>query len=181
MTQGRALRIAAGLTAFVLVVLGAVFAGPVIAQAASPGDSGEAAAAQMQERDAAYRQMLEQANSQLQDAYDQLALLQAGTPTADPGSYPVSPDLAAGLALQLAPGAKILSGPTLVDFRGTVAYEIILDHGAIYIDATNARLLYMGVEETAHASMTSGTSTSSSGYHESEEHEDYEGSSGYED
>lgn len=159
MTQRRALSLAAGLTAFVLVVLGAVFGGPMIAQAASPtGAIDAAAAAQLQEREAAYRQLLERANSQLQQAYDQIAQLQAGTPTdaAVTATYPVSADLAAGLALNLAPGARLVRWPSLVDFQGTVAYEIILDRGPVYIDATTARLLFNGTSRTANASLAGG-------------------------
>ncbi len=161
MTQTKALGMAAGLTAFVLVTLGAVFAGPMIAQAASPAPSVDAAgAAQMPQREADYQRLLQQANDQLQQAYDQIAQMQAGSSAqaVDPAGYPVSADLAARLALNLAPGARLVHWPSLVDFQGTVAYEIILDRGPIYIDATTARLLFNGTSPAANASLSSGFS-----------------------
>ncbi len=161
MTQRRAVTLAAGLTAFALVVMGAVFGGSTIAQAVSPGAPPDAAstadaAAQAQQQEAAYRQLIDQANQQLQQAYDQIAQLQAGAPTSAPalGSYPISADLAAGLAVSLAPGARVMRWPTLVDFQGTVAYEIILDRGAIYIDATTGGLLFNGTAQVANASVS---------------------------
>lgn len=78
-------------------------------------------------------------------------------------TYPVSADLAAGLALNLAPGARLAGWPSLVDFQGTVAYEIILDRGPIYIDATTGRLLFNGASRATNASVAAGFS---------DEHED---------
>jgi len=159
MTQRRAMTLAAGLTAFVLVALGAVFGGSTLAQAVSPGATVDAAsasdaAAQAQQQDAAYRQLIDQANRQLQQAYDQIAQLQGGAATDVPAlaPYPISADLAAGLAVSLAPGARVVAWPTLVDFQGTVAYEIILDRGAMYIDATTGRLLFNNAAQVVSVS-----------------------------
>jgi hypothetical protein len=57
------------------------------------------------------------------------------------------------LAVSLAPGARVMHWPTLVDFQGTVAYEVVLDRGTVYIDATTGGLLYNGTAQAANASI----------------------------
>jgi hypothetical protein len=169
------LTLAAGLTAFALVVLGAVFGGSTIAQAISPAAPADAAstadvAAQAQQQETAYRQLIDQANQQLQQAYDQIAQLQGGVATDAPAlaPYPISADLAAGLAVSLAPGAQVMRWPTLVDFQGTVAYEIILDRGTMYIDATTGRLLFSNAAQVANASV-GGSFGGEAGEHEDDD------------
>ena len=120
-----------------------------------------------QQRDLAYQQLIRQANEQLQQAYHQMmakkkrvpvqAQAQAPAvvqPTATP--YAVSADGAAGIALAASPGANLLATPELVDFQGTVAYEVRLDRGNIYVDATTGKVLYNGapvpVPHTSNAS-----------------------------
>jgi len=115
------------------------------------------------ERDAQYQQALEQANKQLQQAYflqkalaDELAnppatatpkprvfVQVAPTATAAP-AYPISPEQAMSLALNAAPGATVLGVPELVLFAGVPAYEVNLDWGKVYIDATTGAVLYNG-------------------------------------
>ncbi len=157
MKQRTALLVAAGLTAFVLVVVGGVAGAVAGASAASPTATVDPALqAQIQQRESAYQGLIQQANDQLTQAYQQLDQLQGQPQPAQssPTSYPVSPDLAASLALRLAPGSKLTSWPTLVDFQGTVAYEVVLDRGTVYIDATTGRLLYNGAAQTLNASLT---------------------------
>lgn len=159
MKQRTAFAVAAGLTAFVLVVVGGVAGAVSSANAASPAPTVDPALqAQIQQREDAYRSLIQQANDQLQQAYQQLDQLQGQSQPAQSSTttYPVSPDLAAGLALRLAPGSKLTSWPTLVDFQGTVAYEIVLDRGTVYIDATTGRLLYNGAGQTLNASLSGG-------------------------
>jgi|DewCreStandDraft_2_1066082.scaffolds.fasta_scaffold01154_14 hypothetical protein len=123
MSQRTAFILAAALTAFVLVVLGAV--------AAHIGLVGQADAAA----------------ATLPPATASPAAPQSG---ADPSSIQpqpdapiatISPDLAATIALNLLPDASVLRTPELVDFQGTVAYEVVLDRGTVYVDATNGRIL----------------------------------------
>jgi len=160
MKQRTAFAVAAGLTAFVLVVVGGVAGAVSSANAASPAPTVDPALqAQIQQREDAYRSLIQQANDQLQQAYQQLDQLQGQPQPAQSSTttYPVSPDLAASLALRLAPGSKLTSWPTLVDFQGTAAYEIVLDRGTVYIDATTGRLLYNGAGQTLNASLSAGT------------------------
>jgi uncharacterized membrane protein YkoI len=166
MKQRTALFVAAGLTAFVLVVVGGVAGAVAGASAASPTATVDPALqAQIQQRESAYQGLIQEANAQLQQAYQQLDQLQSSSqPAQSPATtYPVSPDLAAALAVRLAPGSKLTSWPTLVDFQGTVAYEIVLDRGTVYIDATTGHLLYNGASQTVNASLTAGTGSEHEG------------------
>jgi len=71
-------------------------------------------------------------------------------PTAPPApAYAVSPDMAATIAMNAAPGASLTRQPELVDFQGTVAYEVTLDRGVVYVAANNGQVLYNGAVVTA--------------------------------
>lgn len=170
---------AGGLTAFVLVVVGAV-AGRAAAQGANtiqtPTAMDPSVQAQLDQRDAAYQETIDQANKQLEDAYQQIATLEAQvapTPTDQAASvadtYPISAELAVGLALNLSPGAKLKRWPELVDFQGIVAWEVVLDKGTMYLDATNAVLLYNGAASVNNTS--SGGGGGGGGGHDDGEHE----------
>jgi uncharacterized membrane protein YkoI len=124
----------------------------------------------IQEREAAYQQALQQANDQLQQSYqdqqalrDQLSQSQANPqpdtqsvvapaqPAASSGAssnsapaYAVSLDQAKQIALDTVPGATLTKDPELVRFQDTVAYEVALDKGNVYIDANSGQVLYNG-------------------------------------
>ncbi|KPL81195.1 PepSY domain-containing protein [Herpetosiphon geysericola] len=55
--------------------------------------------------------------------------------------YPISADQAGQLALAAAPGAGLLATPELVNYAGTAAYEVRLDRGLVYVDATTGAVL----------------------------------------
>jgi hypothetical protein len=121
MKQRTALLVSAVLTAFVLVLVGAVvrqFSAPAnVAQADAPATgaaTGEAPVTWQAAPDAA-------------------------TPPSQ--SYPVSPEQAAQIALAAVPNAQLLRNPELVDYNGTVAYEVALDAGNMYVDANSGQLL----------------------------------------
>lgn len=59
-------------------------------------------------------------------------------------SYPVTPSQAAATVFTLVPGARIVAGPELVMFQGVPAYEVVLDLGVVYVDATTGAVLYDG-------------------------------------
>jgi hypothetical protein len=44
--------------------------------------------------------------------------------------------------------STLQSDPVLVDFQGTVAYEVALNRGLVYVDATTGRILYNGAAQT---------------------------------
>jgi hypothetical protein len=111
---------------------------------------------------------LEDANQDLEEAYETIEeLRESQSPPEEPETvvYPISPDLAVGLALNLSPGSELKKWPELVDFRGTVAYEILLDHGPVYISATDAILLYDGTVNTSGGS-------GGGGYHDDDDYEE---------
>src|SRR5581483_4051927 len=56
--------------------------------------------------------------------------------------YPITPDMAAAIALNVVPGGQLTRPPELVDFQGTVAYEVMLAQGAVYVDANTGQVLY---------------------------------------
>lgn len=189
MKQRIPLIIAAGLTAFMLVLGGGLAArllepapaaavvdtaAPVV-DAAAGSDPALVAAPEdpavqtLLDREAAYEQALQQANAQLQQAYqdqqrlaDQVKALQTQTqaqaqaaPTAAPPApaaptdppaptYALSPQQAALVALRATPGATLTAAPDAVDFQGQVAYEVRLTRGTVYVDANSGQVLFNG-------------------------------------
>jgi uncharacterized membrane protein YkoI len=163
MNQRNALLISAVLTAFVLVVLGGLAAIVLQPSAlAAPETSAAPAAAPPAQtldpnREAAYQQALADAQAQLVEANRRLeqanAELAATTippsppppvPTDPPAAptYAISADVAGQIALLVAPGATLQAVPDLVLYEGTAAYEVVLDQGRVYVDATAGRVLY---------------------------------------
>ncbi|HMK08680.1 MAG TPA: PepSY domain-containing protein [Anaerolineales bacterium] len=129
--------LAAVLTGFLLVAVGAV-AGRVVDAGAAPAAPAPTAAptaellTAMQQRDAAYRQLIAEANARLQ----QLSAGPADTQT----TYPITPARALLIATS-ATGGSLVRLPELVNVQGTVAYEVILTSGTFYVDATTGKLL----------------------------------------
>ena len=187
MTQKTALIISAVLTAFLLVLGGAIAtrvsqpdavaaaapaattAAPTVAPTTAPDAvaSAQAQVDQMQalmlEREAAYRKLIDQANQQLAQAYQQQqtpitrtnraapaqpqAQAQTQPAAASSNAAPtvaVSPDAAQQIAINAANGSHLRRGPELVLFNGTVAYEVLFSRGAIYVDANTGQVLSIG-------------------------------------
>ncbi len=157
MTQRTALILAAALTAFVLVLIGAVAVHAAQAQAALaavpavPATVDPSVRALIQERDAAYQKLIQQANDQLQQAYQQeqalsqqLAQAQAQIQQLQNSSspYAVSPEVAGWIGLDIAPGARLMRTPELVNFQGMTVYEVVLDAGTVYVDANSGRVVF---------------------------------------
>jgi uncharacterized membrane protein YkoI len=116
MVQRNAMILAAAVTAFVMVLAGGVAASALLA-AAAPAPAGPAT----------------------------LPLVIAPTGPAQPAqAYTFTAEQARSAALQAAPGAKALGTPELVSFEGTTAYEVILDQGKVYVDASTGQVLYNG-------------------------------------
>jgi uncharacterized membrane protein YkoI len=65
----------------------------------------------------------------------------AGGPGGQSG-YTISSDDAANIALSSVPGASIAQQPRLVDFNGTVAYEVQLNAGYVYVDAQSGQVIH---------------------------------------
>lgn len=204
MNQRTALIAAVMVTSFVLVAVGGVTATMANKPAATATEApAQPTAAPMMgvdpavvaQREVDYQRQIAQANSQLQHAYQvQKALADElkdvpPTPTQKPHVYvkptqtkplyPVTPEMAGQLALNAAPGATLLARPELVLFEGKVAYEVVLDRGKIYIDATTGQVLYNGTSNPS----SGGGSTSASNppppqQHSGGEHEGGDGGNG---
>ena len=155
MSQRFALLLSTGVSAFMLVTAGAVAGRVTNTQAAQTATAvpTEDLTVLLQEREAEYRQLLDQANAQLEQAYQQLA---TQTPQAGAPAYPVSPEQAAMIAMGVAPGATLAATPELVSFQGVVAYEVILSRGKVYVDATSGSVLYNGAGGAGAVAQSSG-------------------------
>ena len=201
MTQRMALILASVLTAFLLVLSGGVIArvsqgdvttaaaAPVAAAPASTDTQASDTAAQVQaiiqEREAAYRDLIRQANERLQAAEQQAAAAPAAQPAAarstavqakpaDAASatptYAISADAAVGIANGVVSGMAMVRGPELVLFDGHVAYEIVFKHGNVYVDANTGQVLFNGTKHGGNGGGQPAASTpaSSGGEHEHE-------------
>jgi hypothetical protein len=164
MNQRTMFLVAAGITAFVLVLAGG-FAAYITHPAASTAavasatssapqltttDAGQSVAEQSAaaESVAAYQQQLQEARAQLEEANRRLSKAYSEQPTQVPAQASaqatpvvqsvnaiITPDQAAFIGIAAAPGARLLRAPELVNFQGTRAYEMQFDGGAVYIDA----------------------------------------------
>jgi hypothetical protein len=143
MLNRKALMLSAGITAFTLIVAGGAFAGYAQSRSAQNADvitaedvlNDPAVQAVLREREAAYQQMIEEANQRL-------AELSAPAEEAVASEYPVSAELAAALGRIALGGGTLLRQPALVSVNGRAAYELIYDRGQLYIDATSGAILF---------------------------------------
>jgi hypothetical protein len=166
------LTLAVSITAFILVVSGAVIGRAALsAQAANSTSSGDIQALLMQ-REAEYQARLEEANAALSAVYTQQGTAAQENGTTQTGEnaaslVKLSPEDALLVAVITAPNARILRVPELVNFQGTVAYEVTLDTGVLYIDANTGLLLY---DSTAQVQLL----TQSQSYHDDDGRGEYE-------
>jgi len=187
--QRKALLLAAALSGFTLVLVGAV-AGRIVSDPLrsatvptamtlptpppTPGPD-PVVQALLDQRAAEYQTMIQQANDRLAQANRQLrqaysaAAVAAARPAAPPPPAYLSAERAAQIASLVAPGANLTRTPELVNFQGAAAFEVVLDAGTLYIDAASGQVLYNGVATMVAASGGGG----GGGEHEHEhEHED---------
>jgi uncharacterized membrane protein YkoI len=148
MSQRTGLIIAVILTAFVLVIGGAIvgrITQPVKSPAVTEAVQQSAAVQQLMERESAYQDLARQANERLQQAYTKLQVQSQAQATTISPVYVFSAEQAADIALQMAPGAVLLGIPELVNFQGVMAYQVTLNAGIVYIDANSGQVLYNGI------------------------------------
>jgi uncharacterized membrane protein YkoI len=138
------LLVSIALTAFVLVIVGSV-----VSSAAARGGNGSTLGSDPQvqqavlEREAAYNQMLEEANSRIAELQAELDNRQDNG--AGGAEVNVSPEEAAQIAGDVtASGATLLGDPDLVSFEGTTAYEVPYEEGNIYVAADTGEVLFNG-------------------------------------
>lgn len=148
MNQRLALLLAGALTAFLLVLMGSVASVLVVL----PGIFPQA-------------QAQTEVNAQPQlNAQFQTAPIAQPVGVSNQVTVKLTPQQAARIAQTTAPRARLSGTPELVNYNGTLAYEVVLDRGTLYVDANNGTVL------------TNGTTTASSnrGGERHEEHEEDE-------
>lgn len=59
----------------------------------------------------------------------------------NPASFPIKTKNATTIALDHARGAVVIGEPKLVDYGTTYAYEVTLNQGLIYVEASTGRVL----------------------------------------
>jgi uncharacterized membrane protein YkoI len=188
MNQKTALAIASALTAFVLVVGGAV-AGR-IAQPATVATTPTVAEIQalITQREADYQARLNEANQALTQAYAPQSVaapsnVAAPAAASEPQGSTTSqvkftPEQAATTAIAALPGAKLMRTPELVNFQSSVAYEVRLSQGLVYVDANTGKILYnSALDQNVTAS---NPSPNPSGEHEGEAGTQHESESRHE-
>jgi len=164
MSQKIMIALAASVTAFVLVIAGGIFTRVSEAGAAAdPTSAVDPSVAEVwNQREAAYRDLIDQANQRLQSvSAPGLDSQTAAAGTQQAFAAKVSPDLAVYLALTSAPGARLKRAPELVSYLGTPAYEVSTTHGMVYVGAMNGAILYNGAAQMQIAAAS----------HEGEDHE----------
>ena len=153
MNKKRSLLISIFITVFLVVIAGGI-ASTVLAnnQARQPEAMSAAdAVSTYQAREAEYRSLLDKANQQLELANQQITALagasaQNAQNQAGEASQPVTVEMAKTIAFQLARDYP-LEDPTLVDYNGTVAYEVKFRNGTIYVDANSGEILFNGLSQ----------------------------------
>ena len=140
------LLVSAFLTASILTVVGGILSVTNNQKTALANAATQASQAQST-RDAAYQNLLDQANQTINQANSEITNLQtqlqqqSATPTA--AAYAILPDQAAAIASKVA-GQVVQATPRLVNYNGTAAYEVVFQSGNVYVDANSGSVLYNG-------------------------------------
>jgi hypothetical protein len=141
------LLISIALTTFILVII----AGVVKSVSASNANTGSTSidSAEVQQiiadREAAYNQVLDEANSRIAELQSQLDSQQTGQDNSATPVTTIRPDQAAVIANSVAAsGSTLLGTSELVDFEGVTAFEVAYQQGNIYVDAGTGNVLYNG-------------------------------------
>jgi uncharacterized membrane protein YkoI len=98
-------------------------------------------------REAQYQQLITDANNTITQANQQIMALQGQDPalvSATVSPYAISLEQAIQLA-NTAAGGSTTQAPTLVNYSGAAAYEVVYPVGKVYIDANTGSVLYNGV------------------------------------
>ena len=101
--------------------------------------------AQIATREAAYNELISQANNQIQTLNEQVNALQDGKEIVN-GQQTISVDEAVAAAQQIAAGDDYLQGiPELASFEGQTVYSVNFTSGSVYVDAFNGEVLYSNI------------------------------------
>ena len=134
MTQKFAYIVAAGMAAFMIVLLGAL--GAYIVLHGQDGNAASAAAASVTAP--------LQSTAPNSAGSGDLGTSDGNGQSSGDAAYPISAEQAGSIALNSVPGASLLQQPRLVNLQGTAAYEVLLDRGQVFVDATSGQVLYDG-------------------------------------
>jgi uncharacterized membrane protein len=101
--------------------------------------------AQIATREAAYNDLIAQANDQIQTLNEQVNALQDGKEIVN-GQQTISVDEAVAAAQQSADIEDYLQGvPELASFEGQTVYSVNFTSGTVYVDAFNGEVLYSSI------------------------------------
>lgn len=150
MINRKALMLSLGVTTFVVVLIGGVYA--------AYARSGEEQPVEMtveemledpevqevlREREAEYQKLIDEANQQLEaQAEQQEQEEEQEMEEPEEEGYPISVGLAVALGQNALDGGTLIRNAELVSVYGRVAYELIFDRGEVYIDAISGAILY---------------------------------------
>ncbi len=153
MKQNTALLLSLGVTVFILVIVAGVM-NPQIVLGKSTNDQAvvdQKVQQLLAEREAAYNQLLTEANQRLEQANQQIQTMsqqvQATAVEQAVQAQPVRSQYIAVAAAQdaaqavAAGDAALVKAPELVDYNGKAAYEVAFDKGNIYVDASSGEVL----------------------------------------
>ena len=101
--------------------------------------------AQIATREAAYNDLIAQANDQIQTLNEQVNALQNGKEIVN-GQQTISVDEAVAAAQQSAASDDYLQGvPELASFEGQTVYSVNFTSGTVYVDAFSGEVLYSSI------------------------------------
>jgi uncharacterized membrane protein YkoI len=99
------------------------------------------------EREAAYQNLIAQANQRIETLNNEVATLQQQK---SPSSVQpaITADKAAQIAVDAAGGDEALQKmPELVNYQGSEAFEVNLENGVVYVDAQSGKVIFNGVPQ----------------------------------
>jgi uncharacterized membrane protein YkoI len=138
--------VSAALSVFILATLAGVLS--FVAKPAEAGTSSQASqdvAQLLADQQAAYTQVINDANQRLTDAQAAIDSMQGASSSTSAESAAIPSEEAAQIASLVAAGSNApQTAPELVDFEGSMAYEVVFDAGNIYVDAISGAVLYNG-------------------------------------
>jgi hypothetical protein len=143
------------LTIFFLGIVIAV--GTVVADGHLPAAANVDSQTVASDQDAAYNQLIDQANQRLQEANKIIQDLksQLNDPSANHGPLTMQ-DVAKVAMASAGTGAPLASVPDMVDYMGQPAYEVIMTDGVtVYVDAASGMVTYNSLTGDASPAINS--------------------------
>jgi hypothetical protein len=182
MIHRKALMLSIGVTTFLVVLVGGVYAAYARAGEEQPVEmtveemlEDPEVQAVLREREAAYQQMIDEANQRLEaQAAEQEQVQEQEQAEPETEEYPISVGLAVALGQDALDGGTLIRNVELVSVNGRAAYELIFDRGEVYIDAISGAILYNSSASEQMASRSGSDHDDDDDHEEHEEHEDHD-------